>query len=158
MRIARTLLLALVTTTLAHAAGGPPVAVPPPPPAGRSPVSAEIRYNDGEAFAHRQQWTRAEGAYREATALRADFPEAWNGIGHALKMQRRYPDALQAYQRALTLRPDYPQALEYLGETYVAMGRLDDARGTLARLKPLDGNLGERLERAIDEGKPGGGW
>ena len=158
MRTALALLLTLVTAPLAHAAGGGPVAMPPTPP-GRTPaVSAEARYTDGETFANRQDWPHAEAAYREATALRASFPQAWNGLGHALKMQRRFPEALQAYQRALELRPNFPQALEYLGETYVAMGKQDDARSTLARLKPLDARLADTLQRAIDEKTTGGGW
>jgi cytochrome c-type biogenesis protein CcmH/NrfG len=73
-------------------------------------------------------------------------------------MQRNYPDALAAYAEALRLRPQYPQALEYLGETYVAMGKLDDARGTLAKLKPLDAALADKLAHAIDGGAPAAGW
>jgi cytochrome c-type biogenesis protein CcmH/NrfG len=116
-------------------------------------VTAETRYDEGEAFARQQRWKQAEAAYAEATKLRADLPEAWNGLGHARKMQREFPEALAAYQQALRLRPDFPQALEYLGETYVAMGRMDDARATLAKLRPLDAALADQLAHAIDGGK-----
>jgi tetratricopeptide (TPR) repeat protein len=64
-------------------------------------------------------------------------------------MQRRYDGALLAYDEALKLRPDYPKALEYLGETYVELGRLDDARNVLARLEKLDGSLADRLAKSI---------
>jgi tetratricopeptide (TPR) repeat protein len=73
-------------------------------------------------------------------------------------MQRNYPAALAAYGEALRVRPAFPQALEYLGETYVAMGKLDDARATLAELKPLDAGLAEKLAHAIDGGAPAAGW
>lgn len=159
MRTSLVPILLLATATGVGAAGSG-VVTPPAPPAGARPAAtAEARYNAGEAFAGQQQWKQAEAAYREATALRANFPEAWNGLGHALKRERRFPEALHAYEQALRLRPDYPQALEYLGETYVAMGRLDDARSTLARLKPLDAPLADRLARAIDGGgQAAGRW
>jgi hypothetical protein len=39
---------------------------------------------------------------------------------------------------ALALRPHYAEALEHRGKAYVRMGRLDDARGVLPGLDPLD--------------------
>lgn len=158
MRMLLALPLVFVTSSLAVAAGGGPVPVPPAPSGAKPAAGAEVRYNEGEALAHQQRWKDAEAAYRDATSLRAEFPQAWNGLGHALKMQQRYPEALHAYQEALRLRPEYPQALEYLGETYVAMGRKDDALGTLAKLKPLDATLAATLEAVIDGKKTAGGW
>jgi Flp pilus assembly protein TadD len=147
----------LATATAARAADTGPVAAPPRV-VHNATVTAEMRYNEGEAFARQERWKFAESAYVEATKLKADFPEAWNGLGHARKMQREFPGALAAYQEALRLRPAFPQALEYLGETYVAMGRMDDARATLAKLKPLDAALGAKLAQAIDAGKPPANW
>jgi tetratricopeptide (TPR) repeat protein len=141
----------------ALAANTGPAADPAPAATGGA-VTPESRFNEGESFARSGMWKEAESAYLAATMLRGTYPEAWNGLGHALKMQRRYPEALKAYERALTLRPDFPQALEYLGQTYVAMGRLEDARAALAKLRPLDAGLARKLEGAIDDGKPALGW
>jgi tetratricopeptide (TPR) repeat protein len=157
----RPLLIAIVCLASATAARGSdsgPVDTPPRVVAGKPRVTAELRYNEGEAFAHSQLWKLAESAYGEATKIKSDFPEAWNGLGHARKMQREFPEALAAYEEALRLRPAFPQALEYLGETYVEMGRLDDARSTLAKLKPLDAGLADTLAQAIDGRKPAGSW
>jgi Flp pilus assembly protein TadD len=121
-------------------------------------ATADSRYDDGGAAAKAGDWAQAETAFREATQRRPRFPEAWNGLGHALKMQRKFDDALKAYDEALRQRPNYPEALEYLGEAYVAMGRIDDARTTLARLKPIDAKLGERLEKVLADGKPASNW
>ena len=151
----------LASATVARGADSGPVAVPPPEPpavAAKPTVTAEMRYNEGEAFARDKQWKFAESAYTEATKLKPAFPEAWNGLGHTRKMQRKFPEALAAYEEALRLKPDYPQALEYLGETYVEMGKTDDARATLAKLKPLDAGLADRLAQAIDSGKSAGSW
>lgn len=152
----------LAAASAARAADSGPVAAPPAdaPPAvvGKPTVTAELRYNEAEAFAHKQLWAFAESAYDEATKIKPDFPEAWNGLGHARKMQGKFPEALAAYREALRLRPDFPQALEYLGETYVAMGKSDDARATLAKLKPLDAALADKLAQAINDGKPAATW
>jgi tetratricopeptide (TPR) repeat protein len=123
-----------------------------PPPATAGPPSAERSYNDGLDFARRGHWARAAGAFERAVQLRDAFPEAWNGLGYALRQQARYPEAVKAYERALALRPNYVEALEYLGEAYVRMGKLDEARKVLARLEPLDREEAGKLRAAI-EGK-----
>ena len=51
------------------------------------------------------------------------------------------------------MRPDFAEALEYLGEAYVKLGRLDDARRMLDRLKPLDPARARELAEAIDKGR-----
>jgi Flp pilus assembly protein TadD len=129
----------------------------PKPPAAAASPSAEARYNEGIALGASGDWVRAEAAYRDAVQRRPAFPEAWNGLGHALKMQGRFDQSVTAYQHALDLRPEYPQALEYLGETYVAMGKLDEAKALLVRLKPLDPKEAAKLEQAIAKG-PSARW
>ena len=152
--------MVLLCAGAAWGAGTGPMAEPPqaPPAGAKTKVTAVTRYNAGEAFAKAQQWPQAESAYLDATKLEADLPEAWNGLGHARKMQRKFPEALVAYQEALRLRPDFPQALEYLGETYVEMGKMDDARATLAKLQPLDAGLAQKLSQAIDGKRSAGTW
>jgi cytochrome c-type biogenesis protein CcmH/NrfG len=113
---------------------------------------AEARLQDGRGLADKQDWAAAETAFRDAIRLRSAFPEAWNGLGHALRMQKKYAESVQSYQEALRLRPDYPQALEYLGEAYVQMGKLDDARALLRRLQVLDPREAAALAGAIDGG------
>ena len=160
-----TLLAVLALAPRARGAGGGPIAVPPSPPAARGAAasdavaSPEMLYNSGVQASAKGDWKQAEAAYRRATQARDQFPEAWNGLGHALKKQRRFGEALEAYNKALTQRPQYPQALEYLGETYVAMGKLGEARETLAKLKPLDAGLATQLEGAINAPRASdGGW
>jgi tetratricopeptide (TPR) repeat protein len=143
-------LLGAPLVRVAVAAGGDPVPEPTRSPGGeRSSASAEARYNEGLALIKKHEWGAAEEAFRGAIAVRKDFPEAWNELGHVLKRERRFEEAVAAYHEALRLRPDYAQALEYLGEAYVAMGQLDQARATLAKLEPLDDALGRQLASAI---------
>ena len=125
--------------------------LPEPKPTGSPSLSSTAPHltNEGLALSEKGDWPAAEVKYR--AALRADrsIPEAWNGLGHALKMQARYDAAIVAYDEALRLRPKYPQALEYLGETYVELGKLDEARAVLAKLEPLDTQLATQLSQSI---------
>ena len=135
---------------VARAAGGDPVPEPSPSPGAIGRPSAESRYNSGLTLARQHRWNEAEQAFREAIALRREFPEAWNELGHTLRQEKRFPESVAAYQEALRLRPNYAQALEYLGETYLAMGDRDKANATLERLRPLDARLADQLASAID--------
>src|SRR5437762_11846277 len=97
--------------------------------------SAESRFDQGQVLAPQSDWAGAATAYRQATQLRPAFPEAWNGLGHALRKQGKFDESVTAYREALRLRPAYPQALEYLGEAYVQLGRLAEARVVIERLR-----------------------
>jgi len=155
MRTLIVLLLVLATPCLTLAAGSASKKAEKDMPGD---ATADARFDAGVAAAKAADWGKAEAEFRAATQRRPRFPEAWNGLGHSLKMQRKFDDALKAYDEALRQRPDFPEALEYLGETYVAMGKPDDARTTLAKLKPLDAKLAERLEKSIADGKITSSW
>jgi tetratricopeptide (TPR) repeat protein len=119
-----------------------------------APVAdAESEYNRGVRARVAKDWTAAVSAFRGALALRGDFPDAWNELGYALRNQGRYSESLDAYHEALRLRPDFPEALEYLGEAYVKLGRLDDARRILDRLRPLDAERAKELAEDIAQAK-----
>jgi tetratricopeptide (TPR) repeat protein len=115
--------------------------------------TAESEYDRGIRARLTKDWTAAVEAQRAAVTMRPAFPEAWNELGFALRNQGRYPESLDAYGEALRLRPNYPEALEYLGEAYVKLGRLDDARKVLDRLRPLDRARAQELAEVIQKGK-----
>lgn len=125
-----------------------------PAPAQPAAVpSAEQEYNRGLNAKSAKDWPAAVGSFQKAVSLKPAYPEAWNELGYALRNQGRYPESLQAYDEALRLRPNFPEALEYLGEAYVKLGRVEDARKVLERLKPLDAARASELSEAIDKGK-----
>lgn len=115
--------------------------------------TAESEYDRGMRARLRRDWKTAVEAQRSAVTLRPAFPEAWNELGFALRNQGQYPESLKAYDEALRLRPNFPEALEYLGEAYVKLGRLDDARRVLERLRPLDAGRAGELAEVIEKGK-----
>jgi len=127
---------------------------PAPPPSRMPPApSAEQEYGRGVAATKAKEWSVAVAAFTKAVEMKPVYAEAWNGLGYALRNQGKYPESIKAYDEALRLRPDYPEALEYLGEAYVKMGRLDDARRVLERLKPLDASMARELSETIAKGK-----
>jgi tetratricopeptide (TPR) repeat protein len=89
--------------------------------------------------------TRKEDTGMIGRGVRFGVAVALATLGHL----GRYPESLQAYGEALRLRPDFPEALEYLGEVYAGLGRLDDARRVLERLRPLDARRAGELAEAI---------
>jgi tetratricopeptide (TPR) repeat protein len=147
MALLLVLVLFLMPMAVAHADGPDPVVVPPGAPA----VSAQSRVNDGIKLGKKKDWAGAERAYRDALRLDPSLPEGWNGLGFALRNQKKYPESIAAYEEALKRRPQYAQALEYLGEAYVQMGRLDEARAIHTRLQPLDAHEARELAKAIDK-------
>jgi tetratricopeptide (TPR) repeat protein len=154
MRMRRLLAVALVAVALTPAVC---VAEPSSPSAEqvRQPPaegSAENEFNRGMRARVAKDWPTAVAAFRDAITARAAFPEAWNELGFALRNQGRYAESLQAYDEALRLRPNFPEALEYQGEAYVKMGRLDDARRVLQRLRPLDAERAKELAEVIEKG------
>jgi tetratricopeptide (TPR) repeat protein len=155
--------LRLVAVLGVVAVGGPPAppvafAEPSSPAAEqvRQPVTtspgADSEFNRGVRARLAQDWPTAVDAFRGAISQRAEFPEAWNELGFALRNQGRYTESLQAYDEALRLRPNFPEALEYLGEAYVKLGRLEDARRVLERLRPLDAGRAQELAEVIQKG------
>ncbi|MGH7342137.1 MAG: tetratricopeptide repeat protein [Candidatus Rokuibacteriota bacterium] len=118
-----------------------------------SEADADTEYNRGVRARVAKDWPAAVAAFRQALTLRGDFPDAWNELGYALRNQTRYAESLDAYHEALRLRPDFPEALEYLGEAYVKLGRLEDARRILHRLRPLDPARATELAEEIANAK-----
>ena len=144
------LALALALTGLAAGSGADPSS-PAVEQRRQSPAeaNASTEYDRGVRARVVENWPVAEDAFRRAIAFQPDFADAWNELGFALRHQGRYAESVQAYDEALRLRPEFPEALEYLGEAYVKMGRLDDARRILDRLRTLDGVRARELSEEI---------
>ena len=124
-------------------------------PRPSAPVTspAEEEYGKGIRAKRGKEWSVAAAAFRKAVELKPDYAEAWNELGFALRNTGNYPESVKAYDEALRLKPRFPEALEYLGEAYVKMGRLEDARKVLERLRPLDRGRARELADEIAKAK-----
>jgi Flp pilus assembly protein TadD len=141
------LLISLCLPLTVFAVGSGPTSAPV------APRSAEAEYNKGLQNKTAKRFSEAAADFRRALELRQNFPEAWNEMGFSLRQTGQYAEALRAYDQALRLRPNFPEALEYLGETYVKLGRLEDAGNILVRLRTLDPARAQELDEAIRAAK-----
>ena len=123
-----------------------------PAPTPVAPRSAEAEYNKGLQAKAAKRYPDAIDSFRKAVDIKANYPEAWNELGFALRQTGKYTEAVKAYDEALRLRPNFPEALEYKGEAYVKMGKIDDAKAILARLSPMDAARAKDLDEAIKSG------
>lgn len=99
---------------------------------------ARVWFNLGVAYAKRGHLAEAVSAYREAVAVRPDFPEAWYNLGIACGNQRHYDEAIGAFREAVRLWPDYVKAWFNLGVAYAVQGNRDRVLEVHEQLKSLD--------------------
>ncbi|MBP2292087.1 tetratricopeptide repeat protein [Azospirillum rugosum] len=84
-------------------------------------------FNLGYALQGLDRTEEAMAAYRDALALRPDYPEAQNNLGNALKTLDRLEDAVVAYGRALTLQPAFTSILFNRGTALFRLDRIEEA-------------------------------
>jgi adenylate cyclase len=63
------------------------------------------------------------------------FHMAWLGMAHFLA--RRFDEAISALRASLQQRPSYVTTYRYLAACYALMGRLDEAREIVERLRAI---------------------
>jgi tetratricopeptide (TPR) repeat protein len=100
--------------------------------------------------------------YRQALELSPD-PFAYFNMGNLLYSEERYEEALEAFEQAVALEPREPANHRSLGDTYLKIGRADDARRSWAeavglgrerlRVNPEDAD--EMANLAVCEAKLG---
>lgn len=81
----------------------------------------------------------AEKAFRRASELNPNFPDAHSNLGNILKDQGKLDEAVACYARALELNPGFAGAHNNLGNALRNQGRLDEAVASFTRaleLKP----------------------
>ncbi|MCW2236353.1 tetratricopeptide repeat protein [Azospirillum canadense] len=84
-------------------------------------------FNLGYALQGAGRAEEAMAAYRDALALRPDYPEAQNNLGNALKALDRLEEAAVAYGRALTLQPAFTSILFNRGTALFRLDRIAEA-------------------------------
>ena len=99
------------------------------------------------------QLDEAIAAFRQAIALKPDYPRAYNNLGAALKEVGQLDAAIAAYQNAIAHDPTLPEAHYNLGNVLHAHERLDEAVDAYRRAIALRPNfpdahnsLGDALE------------
>jgi tetratricopeptide (TPR) repeat protein len=92
-----------------------------------------------------KQYEKARSYFAQALAQQASLHEAWNYMGYTSRKLGDADKALVAYAEALRLHPGYPDAIEYRGVAYLALNRIDEAKGDYMTLLASDRKLADKL-------------
>ena len=103
-----------------------------------SPRSARIRYNLGNVYLRAGRFPAAEGEYRTALSIYADFTDAIANLGMALLQQGRAREALEFLGRAAERLPRNAEVFVNLGSAYRAAGDPLQAREQFLRAIEMD--------------------
>jgi tetratricopeptide (TPR) repeat protein len=115
----------------------------------RAPASERVRVNLARSYLEQGRHWQAEKVAREAIRINPGYEIAHHNLGAALYYQLRPAEALEAFRTALRLRPDYAEALHGAAAVSLDLGKLDAARGFVARLKKLDPQKATELEKEL---------
>lgn len=99
----------------------------------------------------RKQYTNARRYFAAAVQRRPKMHEAWSYVGYTSRKLGAYDDALAAYNEALRLNPSYAEAIEYRGEAYLALNRIEDAKGAYMTLFKDSRELADQLMAAMQQ-------
>jgi tetratricopeptide (TPR) repeat protein len=75
----------------------------------------------------RKSFEKAASKFRDAVKRDPSLKEAFNNLGYSYRKLGKLEESLAAYGSALALDSNFAQAREYLGETYLALGKPDQA-------------------------------
>jgi tetratricopeptide (TPR) repeat protein len=124
---------------------------PLPVPKGGARQRAVTVYNEGVKLMVDKRYDAAQQKFEEALAADEKLAEAHNNLAFSLRMQGAHnrERALRHYDRALELKPDLARAYMYRAVLFTQMGDLTRARADHDRLRALDPQLADRLERIM---------
>ena len=81
----------------------------------------------GVVFLQQGDVEAAERQIRRAIQINTAQPEAYNNLGSALRLLKRYDDALVSLNRAIALQPNYAEAYGNRANVLRLLGRLEEA-------------------------------
>jgi tetratricopeptide (TPR) repeat protein len=95
------------------------------------PGNPDILYHKAWSLARQGNLKAAEQTYRDILAQRPNFWPAYNNLGVILTRDSKYEEAAKAFAAAGAAAPKVAQPMGNLAQTYLELGRRDDARAAL---------------------------
>ncbi|HEX4296747.1 MAG TPA: tetratricopeptide repeat protein [Devosia sp.] len=108
---------------------------PAPKPMAKVPTLAQARADIAAS-----NWPKAIADLKLIVAASPKSADAWNLLGFSYRSAGMLTSADKAYDIALKLNPKHTGALEYQGILYIKLGKTDEARANLAKIKTICGN------------------
>jgi eukaryotic-like serine/threonine-protein kinase len=109
------------------------------------PGNPELLFQKAWALEHNGMLKEAEQTYSDILVERPNYWPAYNNLGRLLSQQAKYDEAAMAFAAAGAAAPKAAQPMANLAQTYLELGRYDDARTamneSLARAESEDGYL-----------------
>lgn len=96
-----------------------------------------------------KNYRMAMGEFEDALRNAPSMYQAASSLGYALRKTGDYQQSLEAYDHALSIEPGYAEAIEYRAETYLALGRLEDAKNAYVQLFGSDRAKSNELLQAM---------
>jgi serine/threonine protein kinase/tetratricopeptide (TPR) repeat protein len=95
------------------------------------PGNPEVLYHKAWALENQGELHEAEQTYGEILAQRPNFWPAYNNLGVILTRQAKYEEAAKAFAAAGAAAPRVALPMANLAQTYLELGKRDDARAAL---------------------------
>lgn len=115
---------------------------------------AEKHFKDGFAYQNQGNLDKALEEYEKAVQLDPGYTKAYTNAGAIYLKSEDYDRAIQQFKKVIELNQWDTKAHYNLGYAYLKKGEVEKAREEVEFLKTLRSELGNALEKKIEERKP----
>lgn len=105
------------------------------------PTNAAAEYVLGELAGQAQDWDGAVKHFSRATAVDAEFTDAYRGLGMALNSSGKFSEAIGPLEKYVKMQPADPAGHYQLAIAYARTGRKEDAQREMALQQQADANI-----------------
>jgi Flp pilus assembly protein TadD len=99
----------------------------------------------------RTKAARALAILRRAAGLRPTDARVYFHLGEFFRVQQNLTEAAQNYEKAISLDGNFPEPLYKLGQTYIQMGKQNEAKEIFARHREVVSKHAADLDRRAGE-------
>lgn len=97
----------------------------------------------GIALFDQRRFEESAAAYRDAIAIRSNYPIAWNNLGNSLRMLGKVDEAEDCFETSIQQKPDYLSALKNRGTLWLWSGEIERGLAWYQRGLEVDPNNAE---------------
>lgn len=113
------------------------------------PDNAGRFYQRGEFLFSRKEYKLSDKDFKECIRIKPGEPLGYVAMGRNAKMQGHHEEAVALYDKAIGLQDDYSSAYAFRAESYIALGRFEEAAADVVTSLSIDG--GDKAFRHMRE-------